>query len=196
MYKIKNIELLNTAYLPKQLPKDMDFRKSIAFVGRSNVGKSSLMNVLFNRKMAKVSSTPGKTRSINFYLINDKDYFVDLPGYGYARRSQEEIRKWNTLMNAFFSEAEGLEMLFVLIDSRHSMIKADDIFFQWILEFHVPIAVVLTKTDKISSQKLDLSIQQTKALSQPYGDFNIFPVSCTKRKGLNELFKFIGDVLV
>ncbi len=196
MYKIKNIELLNTAYLPKQLPKDTDFRKSVAFVGRSNVGKSSLMNVLFNRKMAKVSSTPGKTRSINFYLINDKDYFVDLPGYGYARRSQEEIRKWNTLMTAFFSEADGLEMLFVLIDSRHSLIKADHIFFQWILEFHIPIAVVLTKTDKIPTQKVGQMIQQTKDLSQPYGDFNIFPVSCTKRKGLDELLKFIGDVLM
>lgn len=195
MYKIKNIELLKTAYLPKQLPNDMVYRKSIAFVGRSNVGKSSLMNLLFNRKMAKVSSTPGKTRSINFYLINERDYFIDLPGYGYARRSQEEINKWNSLMNAFFSEADGLEMLFVLIDSRHSLIKADHIFFQWILEFHIPIAVVLTKTDKLPNQKVAQMIQQTKELSQPYGDFNIFPVSCTKRKGLDELLKFIGDVL-
>lgn len=195
MYKIKNIELLKTAYLPKQLPNDMVYRKSIAFVGRSNVGKSSLMNLLFNRKLAKVSSTPGKTRSINFYLINERDYFIDLPGYGYARRSQEEINKWNSLMNAFFSEADGLEMLFVLIDSRHSLIKADHIFFQWILEFHIPIAVVLTKTDKLPNQKVIQMIQQTKELSQPYGDFNIFPVSCTKRKGLDELLKFIGDVL-
>jgi len=195
VYKIKNIELLKTAYLPKQLPNDMVYRKSIAFVGRSNVGKSSLMNLLFNRKMAKVSSTPGKTRSINFYLINERDYFIDLPGYGYARRSQEEINKWNSLMNAFFSEADGLEMLFVLIDSRHSLIKADHIFFQWILEFHIPIAVVLTKTDKLPNQKVAQMIQQTKELSQPYGDFNIFPVSCTKRKGLDELLKFIGDVL-
>jgi len=195
VYKIKNIELLKTAYLPKQLPNDMVYRKSIAFVGRSNVGKSSLMNLLFNRKLAKVSSTPGKTRSINFYLINERDYFIDLPGYGYARRSQEEINKWNSLMNAFFSEADGLEMLFVLIDSRHSLIKADHIFFQWILEFHIPIAVVLTKTDKLPNQKVIQMIQQTKELSQPYGDFNIFPVSCTKRKGLDELLKFIGDVL-
>ncbi|MFP4461971.1 MAG: ribosome biogenesis GTP-binding protein YihA/YsxC [Thermotogota bacterium] len=196
MYKIKNIELLKTAYLPNQLPKDTADRKSIAFVGRSNVGKSSLINVLFNRKMAKVSSTPGKTRSINFYLINGRDYFIDLPGYGYARRSQEEIGKWNSLMNAFFSQAEGLEMLFVLIDSRHSLMKADHIFFQWILEYHVPIAIVLTKTDKISSLSIEQTIRETKEISQPYGDFNIFPVSCTKRKGLDDLLNFIGDVLM
>jgi len=195
VYKIKNIELLKTAYLPKQLPKDTAFRNSVAFVGRSNVGKSTLLNVLFNRKLAKVSSTPGKTRSINFFLINEKDYFIDLPGYGYARRSPEELKKWNSLMSAFFSEAEGLEMLFALIDSRHSFMKGDHIFFQWILEFQIPLAIVLTKTDKISSKKLEQIIQQTKIISQPYGDFNIFPVSCTKRKGLDDLFKFIGDVL-
>jgi len=196
MYKIKNIELQKTAFLPKQLPADTAIRKSVAFVGRSNVGKSSLMNVLFNRKLAKVSSTPGKTRSVNFFLINERDYFIDLPGYGYARRSPEEISKWNNLMSAFFSEAEGLEMLFVLIDSRHSFMKADHVFFEWILEFQVPLAIVLTKTDKISSIKLKESIKQTHEVSQPYGDFNIFPVSCTKRKGLNELMSFIGDVLI
>lgn len=195
MYKVKNIELQKTAYLPKQLPEDIGFRKSVAFVGRSNVGKSSLINVLFNRKLAKVSSTPGKTRSINLYLINERDYFIDLPGYGYARRSPDEIKKWNSLMNAFFSSAETLEMLFVLIDSRHSFMKADHIFFEWILEFQIPIAIVLTKTDKISVQKLNQSILETKEVSQPYGDFNIFPVSCSKRKGLEELLKFIGDVL-
>src|SRR6056297_101055 len=196
MYKIKTIELMKTAFLPKQLPADTAIRKSVAFVGRSNVGKSSLMNVLFNRKLAKVSSTPGKTRSVNFFLINERDYFIDLPGYGYARRSPEEISKWNNLMSAFFSEAEGLEMLFVLIDSRHSFMKADHVFFEWILEFQVPLAIVLTKTDKISSIKLKESIKQTHEVSQPYGDFNIFPVSCTKRKGLNELMSFIGDVLI
>lgn len=196
MYKLKNIELYKTAYLAKQIPDDSDFRKSIAFVGRSNVGKSTLINVLFNRKLAKVSSTPGKTRSINCYLVNGSDYFIDLPGYGYARRSQEEIRKWNSLMQAFFSVAEGLQMLFLLIDSRHSLLKADHIFFQWILDFQVPIAIVLTKSDKITQQKLSASITLTKKETQPYGDFEVFPVSCTKRKGLNELLHFIGEVLV
>ncbi len=195
MYKVKNIELFKTAYLPKQLPTDMADRKSVAFVGRSNVGKSSLINILLNRKMAKVSSTPGKTRSINFYIINEKDYFVDLPGYGYARRSTEEINKWNALMNAFFTDARGLEMLFVLIDSRHSLMKADHIFFQWILEFQIPIAIVLTKIDKISSQQLNDTIQLTRQVTRPYGDFNLFPFSCTKRKGISELMTFIGDVL-
>ena len=196
MYKIKNVELYKTAYLPNQIPQDSDIKKSVAFVGRSNVGKSTLINVLFNRKLAKVSSTPGKTRSINYYDVNGADYFIDLPGYGYARRSQEEIKKWDSLMKAFFSISEGLQMLFVLIDSRHSLLEADHIFFEWILDFQVPIAIVLTKTDKISQQKLSESYAFTKKTIQPYGDFEIFPVTCTKRKGLNELLHFIGEVLV
>ncbi|HOO32605.1 MAG TPA: ribosome biogenesis GTP-binding protein YihA/YsxC [Thermotogota bacterium] len=193
MYTVKKAELFKTAYLPNQLVNDQ--RNSIAFVGRSNVGKSSLMNVLINTKIAKVSSTPGKTRSINYFLVNERDYFVDLPGYGYAKRSESELRKWEKLMTEYFSTAERLSMLFTLIDSRHSLIKADFIFLEWILQFHIPIAVILTKTDKLSQQKIQESVRETRERIQPYGDFELFPVSSTKRKGIKELMSFIGAVL-
>jgi len=194
MYIVKKVELYKTAYLPSQLPND--HRKGIAFVGRSNVGKSSLMNVLINTKIAKVSSTPGKTRSINYFMVNDKDYFIDLPGYGYARRSASELNKWEQLMTTFFSNGSPLSMLFVLIDARHSLIKADYVFLDWILQFQVPIAIVLTKTDKLSSQqKVAESVRETHEKIQPYGDFEIFPVSSTKRNGLKALLGFIGAVL-
>jgi GTP-binding protein len=193
MYNVKRAELSRTAYLPNQLINDS--RKGIAFVGRSNVGKSSLMNVLINTKIAKVSSTPGKTRSINYFLVNDKDYFIDLPGYGYARRSESELRKWEKLMTEFFSDDEKLSMLFMLIDSRHSLIKADFVFLEWIIQFQIPIAIILTKTDKLSTQKIQIAIKETREKIQPFGDFEIFPFSSTKRKGIKELMSFIGAVL-
>jgi len=192
MYRIKTVELKKTACKPKQIIDDET--KKIAFVGRSNVGKSSLLNLIFNQKIAKISSTPGKTRSINYYEVNKKDYFIDLPGYGYARRSKSEQENWDELMSEFFIRNTDMDMLFVLMDSRHPFTKTDEVFFDWILPLQIPIAVVLTKSDKVNKTAIKPRINETRKLLENYGDFEIFPISVLKRSGTENLLSFIGEV--
>jgi GTP-binding protein len=127
-----------------------------AFAGRSNVGKSSLINKLLNRKsLARVSGTPGKTATINFYNIDDTIYLVDLPGYGYAQRSKTEIEKWGKMMEDYLSSREPLVQTILLVDSRHKPTKDDITMAEWIRHYHDRLIVVATKTDKLKKSETE-----------------------------------------
>jgi GTP-binding protein len=138
-----------------------------AFIGRSNVGKSSLINMLTNRKMlAKISGKPGKTRLINHFLINNEWYLVDLPGYGYAKIGLKERRKWEKFMHKYILLRENLYCLFVLIDSRHAPLAADLEFMEWLGLSQIPFSIIFTKADKLKPEvlKQNIKIYETKML--------------------------------
>lgn len=151
---IHNVSLTVSAVRPNQYPTTgyMEF----AFAGRSNVGKSSLINKLLNRKsMARVSGTPGKTATINFYNIDDTIYLVDLPGYGYAQRSKAEIEKWGKMMEDYLANREPLVQTMLLVDSRHKPTKDDITMADWIRHYHDRLIVVATKTDKLKKSEME-----------------------------------------
>ncbi|MCI5840153.1 MAG: ribosome biogenesis GTP-binding protein YihA/YsxC [Peptoniphilaceae bacterium] len=151
--KIKDAILEQVAGLKSQYPKDEI--KEIAFAGRSNVGKSSLINTLINRKnLARTSSKPGKTRTVNFYKINDSFRLVDLPGYGFAKVSKKEKEKWNLLIEDYLSTRENLKEVFLVIDIRHEPTENDIKMYNWILENGFMGFIIATKYDKISKGKI------------------------------------------
>lgn len=151
---IHNVSLTVSAVRPNQYPDTgyMEF----AFAGRSNVGKSSLINKLLNRKsMARVSGTPGKTATINFYNIDNTIYLVDLPGYGYAQRSKTETEKWGKMMEDYLANREPLVQTILLVDSRHKPTKDDITMAEWIRHYHDRLIVVATKTDKLKKSGME-----------------------------------------
>ncbi|PJI09482.1 MULTISPECIES: ribosome biogenesis GTP-binding protein YihA/YsxC [Clostridium] len=145
---IKQAEFIISAAWKKQFP--IDGKDEIAFVGRSNVGKSSLINSLTNRrKLVKVSNTPGKTRLINFFMINEKFYFVDLPGYGYAKVSKKELEKWSHTIENYLTARQQLKKVILLVDSRHKPTKDDVAMYEWIKYYNYKCIIIATKSDKI-----------------------------------------------
>lgn len=172
-------------------------RHEYAFIGRSNVGKSSLINMLTGqRKLAMTSATPGKTTLINHFLINNNWYIVDLPGYGYARRSKEDRKKLERIIEDYILERPQMTSLFVLIDSRHEPQKIDMEFMEWLGENSIPFAIVFTKADKLSSQKLSENIEHYKAvLSEQWEELPpIFVTSSEKAIGREELLNYIDEL--
>lgn len=156
---INNVKLTVSAVREEQYPKDG--KAEFAFAGRSNVGKSSLINKLLNRKsLARVSSAPGKTATINFYDIDDTIYLVDLPGYGYAVRSKTEIEKWGEMIENYLRNREELERIILLVDSRHAPTKDDRIMLDWIRHYQPEGAIVVaTKTDKLKKRELEKNLE-------------------------------------
>jgi GTP-binding protein len=180
--KPMNCQFVGSFYKLAQLPKDN--RPQIAFAGRSNVGKSSLLNKLTGRKkLAKVSNTPGKTRSLNFYLVNDKFYFVDLPGYGYAKVSKTERAGWAELIGEYLEKAENLIGLIVLLDCRREPNDDDLRLLQWLDRKELPGIAIVTKADKLSKEKLKRKVQQVEA------DFGLpaIPFSILSGQGKKEI---------
>ncbi len=155
---IHNVKLAVSAVSEAQYPTDK--KMEFAFAGRSNVGKSSMINKLLNRKqMARVSATPGKTATINFYDIDDSIYLVDLPGYGYASRSKSEIEKWGEMMENYLKNREELERIILLVDSRHEPTKDDYTMLDWIRYYQPEGAIVIaTKTDKLKKKELEKNL--------------------------------------
>lgn len=154
--RIKKSEFITSAVKKNQYP--IDNRVEIAFVGRSNVGKSSLINSLTNRKkLAKVSQTPGKTRLVNFFLINDDFYLVDLPGYGYAKVSKEEKDSWGKTIEMYLTGREQLKRVVLLVDSRHKPTSDDIMMHEWIKHFGYDVIVIATKSDKLTRNNLKKS---------------------------------------
>lgn len=155
---IHNAEFTISAVKPNQYPSTgyMEF----AFAGRSNVGKSSLINKLLNRKsLARVSGTPGKTVTINFYDIDNTIYLVDLPGYGYAERSKSEIEKWGKMMDDYLANREPLVQTILLVDSRHKPTKDDVQMAEWIRHYHDRLIVVATKMDKLKKREIEPNLE-------------------------------------
>jgi GTP-binding protein len=166
-----------------------------AFIGRSNVGKSSLINMLCNNnKLAKTSATPGKTQLINHFLINDSWYIVDLPGYGFAKMSKEGKKKLETIIYDYCKKRESLVCLFILIDSRLPLQRIDLEFMLWCGENDTPFSIIYTKADKNSKSELARNIKNIeKELSKHWEDLpNTFITSAEKKMGREELLEFIG----
>lgn len=167
-----------------------------AFIGRSNVGKSSLINMLTHRKnLARISSSPGKTQTLNYYLINETWYLVDLPGYGFAKVSQSQRKKWQTMITNYLQQRKNLTFLFVLIDSRHSPQQKDLDFIDQLGEWQIPFVLVFTKTDKISQREVS---QNVKAFLERMKDHweslpNYFLSSTVKNTGREAILDFIEE---
>lgn len=155
---IHNVELTTSAVRKNQYPK-MGLPE-FAFAGRSNVGKSSMINKLLNRKsLARVSGTPGKTITINFYNIDNCIHLVDLPGYGYAKRSKEDVEKWGKMMEDYLSSREELVQTILLVDSRHKPTKDDVTMAEWIRHYHDRVIVVATKMDKLKKREIEPNLE-------------------------------------
>ena len=155
---INKVDIETSAVKPSQYPKTgyLEF----AFAGRSNVGKSSMINKLLNRKsLARVSGTPGKTITINFYNIDDTIYLVDLPGYGYAKRSKEETAKWGEMMEDYLANREPLVQTILLVDSRHKPSKDDVTMAEWIRHYHDRLIVIATKIDKLKKSEIEGNLE-------------------------------------
>lgn len=155
---IHKADITISAVSPKQYP-NTDIPE-FAFAGRSNVGKSSLINKLLNRKsLARVSATPGKTVTINFYDVDSTIFLVDLPGYGYANRSKDEIKKWGRMIEDYLNNREQIYQVFLLVDSRHKPNDNDKMMLEWIRACQENVIVIATKTDKLSKKQLELNLE-------------------------------------
>ncbi|MEO6521204.1 MAG: ribosome biogenesis GTP-binding protein YihA/YsxC [Mucilaginibacter sp.] len=168
-----------------------------AFIGRSNVGKSSLINMLVNKHgLAKTSQTPGKTQLINHFLINEKWYIVDLPGYGYARISKSKKEDWNKFIRTYLDKRESLQCVFVLIDSRLEPQKIDLEFCNWLGEKSIPFSLIFTKADKQSNTKTDQNVSKfKKALLATFDEVpTLFITSAELQSGREEVLNFVGSV--
>ncbi|TYB83833.1 MAG: YihA family ribosome biogenesis GTP-binding protein [Kosmotoga sp.] len=189
MTKIKSVKLEATVFTPGDYPVPKE--KEVAFLGRSNVGKSSLLNKIFGRKLAHTSSNPGKTRSINFFTVNNRFYFVDLPGYGYARASKKEIQRWQKLIIDYFEKRKSLNLAVMLIDGRHPLQKKDLEMLEWLKTYSVPFIVAETKIDKLSrSERFRINKLHEEELIQ-WDSPLLVPVSAKTGEGINKLLGII-----
>jgi len=169
-----------------------------AFIGRSNVGKSSLINMITGKKgLAKTSSLPGKTRLINYFLINEQWSLVDLPGYGYAKLPKTEREKLQKMIRSYLSQRENLVCTFLLIDSRHDLQKADQEFMEWMAEQEKPFILLFTKVDKLSKTALQNSLQKFKTtLMQSWEELpTLILTSATTRQGRDEVLEVIQSLV-
>lgn len=187
-----DVQFVISAVEPGQYPQELP---EIAFVGRSNVGKSSLINKLLNRRnIARISSKPGKTQLINFFKINNGFFFVDLPGYGYARVSEEMKAKWGKMIEIYLKKRQCLKGVVLLLDIRHLPTNNDVQMFQWLNAYHIPVLIAATKLDKISrGQRQKQLIGIKKTLGLPAVD--IIPVSSESGEGIAELWGQIDKLL-
>lgn len=193
--KIKEADFLasNTSYDKCPKPNLPEY----AFIGRSNVGKSSLINMLTNRKsLAKTSSTPGKTQLINHFIIDEKWYLVDLPGYGFARASKDNKAAWDKMIKDYLEKRMNLMTVFVLIDIRHEPQKVDVAFINWMGEKEIAFVIVFTKSDKISKQQVASSVSSyKKELLKTWDQLpTLFITSAEKNVGRDEILDYIGEV--
>jgi len=184
----------NTDYLKCPSDSKLEF----AFIGRSNVGKSSLINALTNRKsLAKTSSRPGKTQLINHFLINDIWYLVDLPGYGWAKVSKASKEKWGVMTKEYLIKRQNLTCVFVLVDVRLEPQKIDLEFINWLGEAGIPFAIIFTKSDKLSKNKVESNIATfERTLKETWQELpSTFCTSAISKKGNDEVLNYIQDII-
>lgn len=177
---IKNPEFKISAVSPKQYPED-DLPQ-IVLVGKSNVGKSSFINTMVNRKkLARTSSEPGKTRQINFYNMDNKFYFVDLPGYGYSKMSKQEQAKVGTFIEEYLNKSKNIAFIIFLIDIRHNPSENDKLMYRYIIDSEKPCMIIANKADKIAITKVDNQVQALQNALNPLKDLTFLPFSSERK---------------
>lgn len=191
---IKKADLVAVAVKKSQYPEEN--KKEIAFAGRSNVGKSSLLNLLVNRKnLARVSGSPGKTRTINFYEINEEFRIVDLPGYGYAKVSKSVTEGWGDMIEAYLAGRHGLLKVVQLVDIRHTPSLQDVQMYEWLKHYGYDGIVVATKSDKISRNEMAKNISDIRKTLGMSPEDKVIPVSTLKRTGYDKLMEELDRLL-
>ena len=191
---IKKVNLETVCGITSTLPENM--LPEIAFAGKSNVGKSSMINALMNRKSyAKTSSQPGKTQTINFYNINDVFYCVDLPGYGYAKTSIEIRQKWGKMIEKYLRVSKQLRQVFLLIDIRHKLSENDRLMYEWIIAQGYSPIIIATKLDKINRSQIQKQVKIVReGLGMP-SDGMIIPFSAQTKQGLDKIWEEIENII-
>lgn len=187
---IKSINLDTVCGITSTLP-DND-RPEVAFAGKSNVGKSSMINALMNRKSyARISATPGKTQTINFYNINDALYLVDLPGYGYARVSEKEKEQWGRMIERYLHSSSQLKAVFLLIDIRHEPSANDRLMYKWIVDQGYEPVIIATKLDKIKRSQVQKHVKMLKEGLALVPGTTVIPFSSVTKQGRDEIWELI-----
>ncbi len=190
--KIKNVALETVCGITSKLPEND--KVELAFIGRSNVGKSSLINTLLNRKsLARTSSQPGKTQTINYYNINDAFYLVDLPGYGYAKISKEVKEKWKRMTLNYFNNSKMLRVVFQLIDIRHDPTEKDKEMYDTLLQCGFSPIIIATKADKIKRSQLNKQVKAIEDKLQLVEGTPVIPFSSSDLTGKDELWEYIDE---
>ncbi len=191
---IKNVSLETVIGVTSPIPKNQLIE--IAFAGKSNVGKSSLINALMNRKsLARISAQPGKTQTINFYNVNHQLYFVDLPGYGYAKVSLEEKEKWGKMVEKYLHHSKMLRAVFLLVDIRHEPSTNDKQMYEWIRANGFQPIIIATKADKIKRSQLQKQVKIVKTGLGIKGNDVIIPFSALSKQGKEEIYARIDQIL-
>lgn len=187
---IRSINLETVCGVTSVLPEND--RPEIAFAGKSNVGKSSLINVLMNRKSyARISATPGKTQTINFYNINGELYLVDLPGYGYAKVSEKERAQWGRLIEGYLHGSSQLRAVFLLIDIRHEPSANDKMMYRWVTEQGYEPVIIATKLDKIKRSQIQKHIKMLKEGLNVVPGTKVIPFSSVTKQGRDDIWELI-----
>ena len=191
---IKQVSLETVCGITSKLPANT--RPEVAFAGKSNVGKSSLINALMNRKsLARTSAQPGKTQTINFYNVNDALYYVDLPGYGYARASEEIKAKWGKMIEDYLHRSKQLKMVFLLIDIRHAPSENDRIMYEWIGKMGYQPIIIATKLDKINRSQIQKQVKLIRTTLGAGADTMIIPFSAESKQGREEIYDLLDGLL-
>lgn len=191
---IKNPKFQISAVGPKQYPNDN--LPEIVLVGKSNVGKSSFINTMINRKkLARTSSEPGKTRHINFYNMDDNFYFVDLPGYGYSKMSKVEQEKVGKFIEEYLFNRKQIALIVFLVDIRHSPSANDKLMYNYVINAGLPFMIIANKADKIATTKVDAAVEEIRNILNPMKDITILPFSSERKVytdiAWNEIEKYI-----
>ena len=191
---IKNVSLDIVCGITSKLPSTG--RPEVAFAGKSNVGKSSLINALMNRKsLARTSAAPGKTQTINFYNVNEAIYLVDLPGYGYAKASEEIKAKWGKMIEDYLHQSKQLKAVFLLIDIRHEPSQNDKLMYDWILHQGFEPIIIATKSDKISRGQVPKHLKMIREGLHVVKDTIIIPYSAQTKQGREEIYELLDSYL-
>jgi GTP-binding protein len=191
---MKDITFVKAIYTVTELPDDG--LPEIALCGRSNVGKSSFINSIFHKKqVAKTSSTPGKTRSLNYYLVDKKFYLVDLPGYGFARVGHDEKKRWAQIIDDYMTKSKNLQMVFHLLDSRHKPTELDINMNAFLRGSRYPYSVIMSKTDKLKQSEVSKSAKQmTEIFPELSLNDNLFPFSSIKPTGHKNIARILDSL--
>ena len=191
---IKNPKFEVSAVSPKQYPKNE--LPQIVLVGKSNVGKSSFINTMINRKsLARTSSEPGKTRQINFYNIDETFYFVDLPGYGYSKMSKQEQEKVGSFIEQYLVKSKNIALVIFLIDIRHNPTENDRLMYDYIIRSGLPFIILANKADKIATTKVEEKVKDLQKEINPIGDSTMLPFSAEKKIYTQDVWNVIDELI-